>query len=458
MYAVAAWGMSLWQEALLFGIISSLSLPIGAVLGQWLSPVSDDKVAAVVAFGAGALLFAVTVELYGHALHEVAMGSLGYTEMFTTVGCALLGALLYLYLNKQMEEWMEHGHDEEGGDGDSEPASSSSANPKTQARAKAGWNRLRGEASRIGSEAVQRKRKSLSAKEALNLFFKKDSAEHHAKMKQVRGRKKRMLLAVSATHQHPESTYGSVESGTAEDDEETKKRKEEGMKLAYAMFLGLLVDGIPESILLGFLAAENSLSLVLVLSLFVANFPEAFSSASLMKEAGVAVYKIVGMWAFLCALTGILAGLACAGLIWLAGDAAATGEMPFHIAMIVAVVEGIAGGAMIACIAAVMLPEAFGRKHHTNLLLDSGFLCTAGFLCAVLIKVMGGVVTSDHIKHHAEKEPHEHITTPGPATAKLLDGTVGWGQGHGLGHGHQDAQMLGNLFMAAAEHLFQKFF
>merc|ERR1719379_2113096 len=106
-----AWGLNVWQEALLFGIISSLSLPIGALLGQWLSPVEDYIVAALVAFGGGALLFAVTVELYGHALHEVAHGKLGYTEMCTTVACALLGALLYLYLNKFMESWVEEEED-----------------------------------------------------------------------------------------------------------------------------------------------------------------------------------------------------------------------------------------------------------------------------------------------------------------------------------------------------------
>merc|ERR1719409_1913109 len=162
-----------------------------------------------------------------------------------------------------------------------------------------------------------------------------------------------MLLAVAGTHEHP--NYGSVQA-SADDDEEAKKEKaEKGMRLAYAMFLGLLVDGIPESILLG-----------------------------------------------------ILAALACAGLLYFAGEAAASGNMPFHIAMVIAVVEGIAGGAMIACIAAVMLPEAFGRKHETNLLMDSGFLCTAGFLCAVLIKVIGGYVSSDHLEEASKKDAHEH--------------------------------------------------
>jgi len=237
-----------------------------------------------------------------------------------------------------------------------------------------------------------------------------------------------------------------------EAEEEEEKRVAKGLRLAHAMFLGLLVDGVPESILLGFLAAELSLSLVLVLSLFVANFPEAFSSASLMKEAEVSTVKIVGMWAALMAVTGILAALACAGLIWMMGGHAPGHEMPFHISMCIAVVEGIAGGAMIACIAAVMLPEAFGRKHETNILMDSGFLCTAGFLCAVLIKIVGGVVTSDDIKHHSE-EPHDHV----PITTETHADLHGYGKTTLLPVG----EPLSHFLMVAAEHaarvIFQNF-
>jgi len=437
MAAIAAFGMVLWQEALMFGIISSLSLPIGAFLGQWLSPVDDTNVAAIVAFGAGALLFAVTVELYGHALHELAHGGLGYIEMVTTICCAILGAYLYLWLNAMMEHWIEHQGEEE----DDEPASSSGAEPKAApgptARTSGRWDSLRRHASDVGQERVKEKRKTMSAKDAISSFLKSRDPEHHAKMKAVRGRKKRMLLACAGTHEHP--TYGSI-AASEDDDEEAKKEKaEKGMRLAYAMFLGLLVDGIPESILLGFLAAENSLSLVLVLSLFVANFPEAFSSASLMKENNVSLMKIMGMWTFLMLMTGILAALACAGLLYFAGEAAAAGHMPFHIAMVIAVVEGIAGGAMIACIAAVMLPEAFGRKHESSLLMDPGFLCTAGFLVAVLIKVIGGVVTAESIKEGTEKVHHEHahIATEAFSTSSL----------QGFEH------TLSSFFMAATDKL-----
>merc|ERR1719265_189960 len=127
--------MSLWQEALLFGIISSLSLPIGAALGQYLSPVNDDVVSATVAFGAGALLFAVTVELYGHALHEVAAGNLGLAEMFTTIFGALVGAAFYLTINQWLEEWLEQDEKPEARDS---PREDVEAQPKDSSAASAG--------------------------------------------------------------------------------------------------------------------------------------------------------------------------------------------------------------------------------------------------------------------------------------------------------------------------------
>lgn len=451
LFSAAAWGISLWQEALLFGIISSLSLPIGAYLGQWLSPVDDTVVAAVVAFGAGALLFAVTVELYGHALHEVSIGGIGYTEMFTTICCALLGALMYLYLNKMMEEWSEDDEDDHADDG--EPASATSATSantaEQSATAQTRWSKIRNRTQEIGAE-MRKKRGVVSAKEALSLFTESSEKEKE-RLKNLKGRQKRMLLLSAAQTSKADKGQSSTEERTPEqiaEDEEEEKRIAKGMKLAQSMFLGLLVDGVPESILLGFLAAEHKLSLVLVLSLFVANFPEAFSSASLMKEANMPLFKIVGMWSALCVLTGTLAALACAGLLYFVGAEAADGDMPLHVAIIISVVEGIAGGAMIACIAAVMLPEAFGRKHHTNLLMDPGFLCTAGFLTAVLIKVLGGYVDSGDVKD-AHDHGHEHIHGEHDHAAGffLPIGVIeNWGQGH-----------VNSTFLAlhAVEHVFK---
>merc|ERR1719440_1663924 len=81
--------------------------------------------------------------------------------------------------------------------------------------------------------------------------------------------------------------------------------------VALALFLGLLVDGVPEGVLMGFLSAEGHLTPVLIISLFVANFPEAFSSASLLIQAKMSTSKIIGMWTGLCLLVGCLSGLSC---------------------------------------------------------------------------------------------------------------------------------------------------
>merc|ERR1719310_1069888 len=98
-------------------------------------------------------------------------------------------------------------------------------------------------------------------------------------LKKLSGRQKAIVAHIAGQNgeEHPEA--------------DSKK-----MKLAMAMWLGVLADGIPESILLGFLAAERKLSLVLVISLLIANFPESFSSASLLKEGNMPSGKIITMW------------------------------------------------------------------------------------------------------------------------------------------------------------------
>jgi zinc transporter ZupT len=190
---------------------------------------------------------------------------------------------------------------------------------------------------------------------------------------------------------------------------------EKKMKLAMAMWLGVLADGVPEAILLGFLAAERRLSLVLVLSLLIANFPESFSASSMLKEAVPSFenWKIVGMWLVLMLMTGSLACVACMCY--------PTGDVPFWVHIFSAAVEGLAGGAMLACIAAVMLPEAYEMQGDVV-----GLLCVTGFLLAVLIKVFGGVASEITSGTWAEKR---HLTSDGG------HGGAGHGGGGHGGHG-----------------------
>merc|ERR550514_316389 len=103
-----------------------------------------------------------------------------------------------------------------------------------------------------------------------------------------------------------------------------------------------------------------------------------------MREAHVSRCKIMSMWISLFLMTGLLAGFAC----WCLpsdGQGFHSGDN-FFLHFFGAVIEGLAGGAMLACIAAVMLPEAFEMEGDTV-----GLICVTGFLLAVFIKVFGGV-------------------------------------------------------------------
>ncbi len=78
------------------GIISAISLPLGALTIRFWQP-SSRTIAWLMAFGAGALLFALTVDLFAPAIAnglywQVSLG-------------AIVGSLVYLYLNQHLNSW-----------------------------------------------------------------------------------------------------------------------------------------------------------------------------------------------------------------------------------------------------------------------------------------------------------------------------------------------------------------
>jgi CRP-like cAMP-binding protein len=85
--------------ALFWGVVSSLSLPIGALIGMRAAP-GARITASLMAFGAGALLFAVTIELFGNALAPD--GPPG--TVFAVCLGALAGGLFFSLLNRQINK------------------------------------------------------------------------------------------------------------------------------------------------------------------------------------------------------------------------------------------------------------------------------------------------------------------------------------------------------------------
>ena len=157
-------------------------------------------------------------------------------------------------------------------------------------------------------------------------------------------------------------------------DKETRKAaKAKGAALA--IWLGILLDSIPESLIIGMLSASVAgISLAFITGVFMANLPESMSSAVGMRRSGMGFGKILWMWTSLCLITGL--GAVVGALIF---PAHPTGAAYYWIAGI----EGLAAGAMLTMIAETMLPEAFEQGGAIV-----GLSTLVGFLTALLVKIL----------------------------------------------------------------------
>ena len=74
---------------------------------------------------------------------------------------------------------------------------------------------------------------------------------------------------------------------------------------AIMIWLGILIDAIPESMVIGFIVSEGSRNpLVFVVGVFLSNFPEALASAATMKKV-LCVRARVRVQAYMCVHTHI---------------------------------------------------------------------------------------------------------------------------------------------------------
>ena len=139
-----------------------------------------------------------------------------------------------------------------------------------------------------------------------------------------------------------------------------------------AIAIGALLDGIPESVVLGLsLLGGGGVGVALLAAIFISNLPEGLSSSAGMKRNGRSAGYVFGVWIAIAVASG-LAGLI--GCLLLQGASAAT----------IAVITAVAAGAILAMIADTMIPEAFERTH-----MYAGLLATIGFLVAFTISRAG---------------------------------------------------------------------
>jgi len=138
-----------------------------------------------------------------------------------------------------------------------------------------------------------------------------------------------------------------------------------------AIFIGTLLDNVPESIILGMsLALGGAINVAFLAAVFVSNLPEGVAGTVNLQASGVARRRVFWMWAILVLIS---AASAAAGYAVIRALPAATG----------AAAQAFAAGAMLTMLADAMMPEAY--EHGGKLV---GLFTVLGFLAAAMLSFM----------------------------------------------------------------------
>lgn len=135
-----------------------------------------------------------------------------------------------------------------------------------------------------------------------------------------------------------------------------------------AIFLGTLLDGVPESLILGMsLALGGAVSVSFLAAVLVSNVPEGIAGTTSLRSEGHSPRAIYGQWAALVAASMLAAALG------------------YGIAQAIPTVDGgmlnaFAAGAILTMLADTMMPEAF--EHGGKVV---GLVTALGFLVAMLL-------------------------------------------------------------------------
>jgi CRP-like cAMP-binding protein len=439
--------------ALIWGCISAISLPVGALIGLWAKP-TKKITSALMAFGGGALLFALTIELFAHSLHRSDQGHDVWIILGTMIG-AVLGGLLFEFLNQilnsqggflrhsglirkhiqrfkylqarqmiqalskvrilsvlppdEMVKLIPHVKDEKfsaGTDilcqGDTAQKIYFIASGRVRVFREGGQNPAflaeLGEGDVFGEIALLTDQTRTGTVQSITdvELWSIDRSEFEYLLKHSPAlQEASKSIVISRLHDIQTKDKASTEEACVWEQAALKKLNRVSLPVteldmerevrahsggaALAIWLGIALDGIPESLVIGMLvvaaaATGTSMSIVFIAGVFLANLPEAMSSAVTMQRQGAGFSKIFWMWMSLCIVTGIGA---------LIGSVIFPDNPQGGLSYLTAGIEGLAAGAMLTMIAETMLPEAFEQGGGTI----TGLSTLIGFLAALGVKL-----------------------------------------------------------------------
>jgi ZIP family zinc transporter len=137
-----------------------------------------------------------------------------------------------------------------------------------------------------------------------------------------------------------------------------------------AIVFGSVLDGVPESFVLGLTVLEGNVSVALLAGVILSNFPEGLSSSSGLRAAGWTRSRVLWMWSVVILVAAVSAALGYALLDPAGGR---TG----------ALAQGFAAGALLAMVSNTLLPESYREEG-----VATGSLVAVGFAVSLMLSAI----------------------------------------------------------------------
>lgn len=139
-----------------------------------------------------------------------------------------------------------------------------------------------------------------------------------------------------------------------------------------AIVLGTVLDGVPESAVLGLTILQTGeVGIAMLVAVFISNLPESIAASSGLRNAGWSEPKVLALWSAIAAVCGLSAA---AGYLLLDGASA----------WVLAFVFAFAGGAILSMLATSMMPEAYEHARRW-----AGPATVVGFAVAFGVNSLG---------------------------------------------------------------------